>query len=533
MNVEQVCRLLDNRMYHLLMFEGRPVKLRSDASACRQLYTKWQGDTDYETFKQQLRFHFESGWLMVNVQKDYTPLVAGLATAAGLGAGYGLYRLHKNRKTGTPVKREAVQAASAKKSIAERVRAGGENFPELATVEQLVESQQEDVIPQTVARAESVVCPISAQWSDAKPGTRPALFEHNVNSCYFHASMLMLYQMKDWIDSNITEKGGLLGSIKTVLDIMSKKDRIPISEFEESYKLVQHALDGNGIPNQQQDANEFIVYLISQIADKTPIQFETQSSLNYPPQGEAIEIKKLVCDGIPISVHNVAKFAEYWGKLSGQQKNLSLYTQESGVIVPKDETWKGKRACTLTRGGPSFDDVVDFKVEQKIHSFDHAEDTILKVVVRPGVENSINVCTLIENEFNGEQVHVVGRNLGPERPLFDVKVKQTTTFSDPNQFCIVHLKYRPNDISGKSFQYCNQVELQNVKYDLTCVIFRSGCGVNSGHYTAALKIEADWIFYNDLANARKIINGNLSSVPGTPFMMLFKRVEQEERKEDD
>jgi uncharacterized UBP type Zn finger protein len=75
--------------------------------------------------------------------------------------------------------------------------------------------------------------------------------------------------------------------------------------------------------------------------------------------------------------------------------------------------------------------------------------------------------------------------------------------------------------------------MQGVEYHLTCVIFRSGCGRDSGHYTAALKIEADWIFYNDLANARKIINGNLSSVPGTPFMMLFKRVEQEERKEDD
>jgi hypothetical protein len=514
MDVNAVCRHLDNRTYHLVMFQSRPVKLKSNISACRQLYMQWHGDANYDAFKKKLRFHFENGWLVVNVKKDYTPVVAGVGLAAGLGVGYGLYHRQKNKST------PAVNRP-APKSIKQRVIDNSGKFPDWKVVDewlispQTVKDETKDLVVQV--RGD---CVNTANWHDAQIG--PAVFTNYANSCYFHASMLMLFQMREWLSAKLQNEL----QIMPLLTAMSTHDVLTEKSFIEPYTLVQNALNAHNITFQQQDANEFIMYLISRIRDPAEIQFGTSSHLNKPPIDKEVSIDKLVCNGRPIIKKNVQVFGQYWEILTDEQKDLSLYTLDGKIIIPKD---KGRQECNIAVGSPAFDDVVNFEVQDRDEEPNHGTDTILKVVLRPDIKENTNVCELIQNEFNTSQISVVGVHSGTPNSLFHVKAKKTTVFTpnSKNQFYIVHFQYKPNEISGKHFTYRDAVDFQGVCYDLTCVIFRSGCGANSGHYTAALRIEQEWIYYNDYPQTRKIIpDGDLSKVPGTPFMMLFKRRDQ-------
>jgi hypothetical protein len=506
------------------MFQGRPVKLKSNISACRQLYMQWHGDANYDAFKKKLRFHFENGWLVVNVKKDFTPVVAGVGLAAGLGVGYGLYHRQKNKST------PAVNRP-APKSIKQRVIDDSGKFPAWEIVnEWLITPQKNEEDKKEPVVQVQRQCVNTAIWQDAQIG--PAVFTNYANSCYFHASMLMLFQMREWLSAKLQNEL----QIMPLLAAMSTHNVLTKKSFIGPYMLVQNALSANNITFQQQDANEFIMYLISRIGNPVEIQFDTHSHLNKPPIDKEVSIDELVCNGRPIIENNVQVFGQYWKILTDEQKDLSLYTLDGNIIIPKD---KGGRECNIVVGSPAFDDVVNFTVQDKEEEPKHGTDTILKVVLRPDIEENTNVCELIQNEFNTSQMSVVGFPSGTPKSLFHVKAKQTTVFApnSKNQFYIVHLQYKPNEISGKKFTYRDAVDFQGVCYDLTCVIFRSGCGANSGHYTAALRIEQEWIYYNDYPQTRKIIPyGDLSKVPGTPFMMLFKRrdraVEEEEKENE-
>jgi hypothetical protein len=189
--------------------------------------------------------------------------------------------------------------------------------------------------------------------------------------------------------------------------------------------------------------------------------------------------------------------------------------------------------CTLSRGDPDVDDIME-KLAGETREHKPQISNILMVILRPDVQE---ICEHVASTFNSSQKSVVGlQPIGEVDALFNVKVLNVTTYipKPQNLYYLVHLNYDPQKLSGVTFQYSDAaVQMQGVDYHLTCVIFRSGCGRDSGHYTAALKIGVDWIYYNDYPVRRTNINGNLSSVPGTPFMMLFKRVEQEEERKDD
>lgn len=372
-----------------------------------------------------------------------------------------------------------------------------------------------------------------AGWDDADEDVRPGGFENMGNSCYFHSAMLMLYQMKDWyseqVKSSIDGYGrDMLLSLDALLVEMGEDPQLSILLTTPPYNLVQDVLFPRD-RNRQQDANEFFTGLFQIMllnkCNLASITFGAISQTFDPDPKSLQEIPYLVHNAQFVPSNVVEEFRTRWNKLEKKDQDFENWTlgERDGnpEIVrrtnrdPNSAFYQPPiQRASLADPDPTGIDIKNTSRSQTV------DETILRVYLPPG---DSDVCTLIESAFNEGQDVAVGAKHG----FFNAKtiVDYTYTFL-PAKFLIVSMLFVPNKMS-RFFVYCDTISLQfdgiSYPYDLQCVIFRFGCTADSGHFTAALKVGDQWVYYDDSPPSRKLTTlEELSEISGVPFMLLFK-----------
>ena len=503
LNVDALCAALDNRLDHRLMFEGKVVRgLHRRESVCRQLYDRWLSmggkHSTYDLFKKSLRFRVNNGWVMASVKYDPTPVIA--AGVAGLGltaAGLGAYQYLKKPKP-------------------------------------LISN-----LPNTNANLKPIVWTPGPEdkWRDASGDLRPGVFRNMGNSCYFHSAMLMLFQMRDWFRATVRStiedevKHGseeeMLKNLEELLSSMETNALLGTELIGPVYKNVQGILFPNEPPNRQQDANEFFMRLFGTMQrlglSMDGIGFKSVSTLFDPAPDTTQQIRSLEIGGLPIEEKLVDKFFNEWlgfDKESPEYK-LTNWTLENEQFVAR--TQKDKKS-------PGYQDEVSVGNDYNFNPQDIVTTTssrtnetqpmyVLNVYLPP---TEHDICKIVERTNSGQDTP---GNLRIPGDLFNSKTKIHEKYEfEERDYYLVLMKYYPGKTASK-FTYCDMITLGAHQYSLDCIIFRMGGTGSCGHFTAALNINSQWVYYDDSPPKRKLTTlDELSDVRwAVPFMLLFNK----------
>lgn len=497
LNVDALCAALDNRLDHRLMFEGKVVRgLHRRESVCRQLYDRWLSmggkHATYDLFKKSLRFRVNNGWVMASVKYDPTPVIA--AGVAGLGltaAGLGAYQYLKKPKP-------------------------------------LISN-----LPNKNAKPPRTPSPSDPRL-DAPDDWRPGVFKHINSSCYFHAAMLMLFQMKDWYHSavektisadELSDEANLLKKLDELLTDMEQYSLLSTQLTTPAYDTVQRILFPAERRNRQQDADIFsALYAIME-----PLGIDLKSVTldrrvkTFEPAVDNEQIKELRFEEQNVGQALVDEFEKKWKTLQGQDRLLENWTMVDGKIVSRTNKRNGTDGFQreISIGGDDNFSPDDVKVDQSTDPEERREP-LFPLIVTLLPENG-EVCKLVEATFNNGRFVAANKRL--DGNLFNSKTKRHESFVYTDlSYCVVLMQLRPNAVP-KKFEYCPEISLQGHAYMLTCIIFRVGCGIDSGHYTAGLKIGDAWVYYDDIPPKRKMTTLEALS-KAVPFMLLFKKASQ-------
>jgi hypothetical protein len=477
LTVEQTCRRLDNRLDTPLLFEGRPVQLRPRGSVCRQLYRLWtlRNDQvlDYESFKDALRFRLTRDLTEVTMARDLIPWIA-----SGLTGGLGIAALYY------------LNSKQASKQL-------------------------------------SLLIPDSDN-SLVKADPWPALFRNAGNSCYFHAAMQMIYQMKDWfmdtqpaandVDASqfkpkykgqidplafVGHAAKILDELKSLITCMQQYEILEQHVFGATYQTVTNYFLPNSPPGQQQDANDFLVKLFQCIQDVSAISIRRHST-------KLISRKLLpwTCGGEEIPIDVMTEFY-----LTNPSKPISDYTFDSSRNAIR---LKAKDECSLETPAIIKQDIIDGQDVDR-QEIDEDPANILKVPPQK------QLCACVKKLFlpHVEFITCINKSIHERMQVACSKIVVQT----PSTYLIVHVTFDPDQCpSNFTVDWCRDIEIHQHLFDLICVIYKTGCR-ESGHYTASLKIDDEWKFYDDTAQTVQAIGG--PDPPGAkkalPLMLLFKR----------
>lgn len=377
-----------------------------------------------------------------------------------------------------------------------------------------------------------------AAWPAASDDVRPGVFENMGNSCYFHSAMLMLYKTKDWYSDQVefAEKssvdGGrseMLSMLDELLKNMESHSQLPTSLTMPAYDSVQRVLFPLDL-NRQQDANEFFVGVLNTMErlnyNIDAFKFPVTEQRFDPDPAHLQEIDSLVHNARLVPRRLVESFKRKWATLSEADRNLDNWTlvkkNGSPEIVRRtvrDRDSDGYQP-PLQRANLDDPDPTGVKITDGYETR-NSQETVLKVYLPPGRGD---VCRLIETAFNEGQYVAVGFGYG----LFNVKtlIRYTYTYP-PGKYLVVSMLFNPDHVPD-AFEYCESISLNYERvrraFYLHCVIFRFGCTADAGHYTAALKVDDQWVYYDDSPPSRKLATlDELSAIKGVPFMLLFRR----------
>jgi len=487
LTVEQTCQRLDNRLDAPLIFEGQRVKLRPQGSVCRQLYKLWslrnQDVLDYESFKQALRFRLSSNLTEVTMARDLTPWIAGGLTAVGIGAASLMLRNYRNKET------------------------------KGSSTSQLVKNVKMEHTEHT--------------------GLRPSVFQNQYNSCYFHAAMLMLYQMKDWFlkvepktqeaeravgqasDIDFDNASDVLICLKELISKMSTQDVIPSKVITPIFRKVHTLISPNLGFGCQEDADSFLQRVLDRVKDVSDLEITTE--IIRRPSKETLPLlcnQKEVPDNIKLSFVGSAKRRDGSGAII-----ISDYTFNGVNIREREE-----REYPLTypeEGFVSQKEIAEKDLQDGVLTYNKA--TIHHVDAAP------NMCDAITFNIEiGDECYFSCFN--ETAPALKVRCRQDKTYFVSKYF-IVHVAYKGSDMKPT---LCDNIQLREHDYALTCVLCRgSSPERGGGHYTAALKIDSQWWYYNDIGERRAKL-ASVRNIEGWPSALLFERrpmIEVMEQKE--
>ena len=340
--------------------------------------------------------------------------------------------------------------------------------------------------------------------------------------------------MKDWYHSavqktisaeGLNEYANLLKTLDELLTDMEKYPLLSTQLTTPAYDAVQRILFANERRNRQQDANIFsALYTIMTTLgiDLTCVTLDSRVK-TYKPAADNEQIKELWFEEQKVDQTLVEEFETKWKASKDQEQLLENWTIVNGEIVPRTNKKNGTLGFQreISTGGDLNFNPDDVKVDRSTEPEERSESLFpLIVTLLPG---NGRVCELVEATFNTGQY--VAANTRLDGNLFNSKTKRHESFIYTDlSYCVVLMKYRP-EVVPKKFEYCLEISLQGHAYMLTCIIFRVGCVINSGHYTAALKVGAAWVYYDDIPPKRKLTTlDELSGLRAVPFMLLFKKV---------
>jgi hypothetical protein len=554
MNVDEVCEKMGNRAHKYVLFEGTTFKVKANPSLCRQLYEIHGQGLNYEKFKQKLRFQTDKGWLVVTFKRDYTPLAGAVAGAAtvGLGLAYGAHRYKRSQVPAVPaVAAEALYSPTSASPIHAEVHIGREQFSDS------VEEYQIGLDPYASSdeKDEFVAESLGQQLVE----DQPHVFPHVGNSCYFHASMLLLFQMRDWF-LNLNDQNPLVQTLQNLVRDMTKplvKNRV-----ENDFDSVASILFPNEFLKTQQDAADFLRGVLTSIDDKKEIEVTPIKITRYST--EAIE--SLTCNKVKVNHDEVMRFKnDEWQKY----RNVDKFTlNKEGKIVLKDRYIIENDAIKPRPGYVEADEViapieafvqVDGKYKLNTQTYgkrsnygmlkgdlDNAPCTINRdsdyvdapnefnntdstyrtktPILEIGLGVYTDVCQMVKDVSVGPD-ELQATSMDGE--LFYRKVITNMTYRF-EKYIIIMLKFPKEDIgrlSNKQYTFCNVMQLNRSNYKLICVVHRRGSQEKQGHYTASLQIGDGWWHYDDIQKPPSPILQNPSNARGVPYLLLFKKME--------
>lgn len=497
LTVNQTCERLNNRLDTPLLFEGRRVKLRPNDSVCRQLYQLWRRRShqvrDYPSFKQSLRFQLARDVTRVTMARDLRPWVAGGLTAAGLGAASAWYLTSRD----TPTMKSTATGG--------RGNAG-------TTRNQPQQPQQKfEAYPY-----DDLKCGPERNENDSG---KPAVFQHWNNSCYFHSAMLILYQMKDWFletqpnadSSEYVNAAPLLADLKFLITRMSKQDVIPVKCFSTIYTRAHQIVFPTHSKGCQEDTDSFLNGVFNRVADISEIVVAKNTW-----ECVSKELIPLYYDGQKVPEAVTLPFSQTADRNDKGEIIFGNYSYEGTEIVKK----KGKRWEFMKTDLISQEAIPDN--ELTLSAFTAEPWTRLKVL--PGEDFFYNIQVRLESE----KVWYTRCENPDYYPGLMVRCRRTRKF-EPSKYLIVHVHYGlPKDF--KTTLKETNIKLKGRAYTLIGATFRDGStGGSGGHYTAAIAIEDQWWYYDDLGPTRYNIE-SLSQITLWPQTLLFRRVDQEPKQ---
>jgi len=511
MNVDDACRYLNNRLGVRLMFEGQVIyNLSHRHSACRQLHDLWLKKTgrqkSYEDFKKMLRFRMSKGWVVANVSYDPVPVIAAAAGLTALAAGGVAYA---KLRRGSPVNVSPSISANTPKLDPHRINSSSDRPPD------------------TDGSSRMDAPKLDPHVSFDPIENRPAVFVNVGNSCYFHASMLMLYQMRKWYFARDCNDNALLSELGQLLHQMGIKDCIRGPEVRKYYLNIQRAMFPADV-NRQQDANEFFLTLFRIMSSDancnlTPVSFKTIIDTCEPVDSDAMKINSLIFEAKPIDSDEVRDFERRWIEFQPEQRNFTQWTVIDGKIVKRTQGDSKKPGYQpqIQSGDANPFGSLDFETLPQTRRREELTFQILNLVLP---NDRSDVCKLVELAMLEGQTKIGQVKLDPKLDLFNYKTKSFETYENVDEYLMVLMAYDPKSVGSRRFEYLDTIEIGLYTYRLTCVIYRIGCGANAGHYTAALFVGSTWVHYDDLSQSRTDV-ANLGVLRGVPFMLLFHRQE--------
>ncbi len=360
-----------------------------------------------------------------------------------------------------------------------------------------------------------------------KPLLRPAVFKNVNNSCYFHSAMLMLYQMRGWYRTRRCLPNRLLYALDDLLQLMEAKDHISASELQDAYSLVQKEVFPGQV-NRQQDANEFFMSLfkvmVSAKCDMEPLSFVTIAKTFEPADSPDMVIQSLVFKAKPLDANLVEEFTFRWVGLPPDKRKLSEWTVVDGDIVERDAHKRnGKKSNyqpEISRADANRFGQLDFDTQEPtVRQTTEQTSQILNLVLPA---DRSDVCQLVADVLAKGQVTV--SQVQPKnqpQALFNLKTKAEETYARVAQFLMVLMVYDPRTvIAGRQFTCTDSILVGADRYALTCVIYRSGDNAG-GHYTAAVRTDGRWMYYDDVSETRVPVPSLVGS--RVPFMLLFQK----------
>jgi hypothetical protein len=430
---------------------------------------------DYESFKEALRFRLTRDLTEVTMARDLTPWIAGGLATAGLSAAVITYL--KSKKSSPQVRHEDIE------------------------------------VDEAIARSDVHK---THQW--------PALFRNAGNSCYFHAAMQMIYQMKDWfmqtqpaannVDPSrfkpkyegqkdplafMGHTTEILDELKGLITKMERYEMLERQDFEVTYKTVTKLFLPNNPSGQQEDSNDFLVKLFQCIKDVSAISIRRHTTKLISKN-----ILPWTCGDQVIPRHVMEQFYS-----THPSKSISNYTFDSSQ---NEIRLKADGECSLETPAIVEQDIDGQDVDRQ--EIDEEPANILKVHPQK------QLCYFVETLFlpHTEFITCINKPIHERMPVACSKIVLQT----PSTYLIVHVTFDPDRcISNFRVDWCVDITIHERAYDLICVIYKTGCR-DGGHYTASLKIDSEWKFYDDTARNVQVIGGP-GDKEGLPLMLLFKR----------
>jgi hypothetical protein len=344
--------------------------------------------------------------------------------------------------------------------------------------------------------------------------------------------MLMLYQMKEWfINRQCEQQHVLLTTLDNLLDLMNSQSVINEQDITPFYQIIQTEMFPAN-KNWQQDANEFFTSLFEIMQSATcnldQVTFSAIVETFDPIDTPDMEIRSLIFGATPIDPQKVFNFSRKWETLPPEQQNLQWWTVVNGEIVerPEKNRIRGTKDYqpAISRGDVDDFESLDFKTEATIRRTTLERYQVFNIVLP--AERS-DVCKLVEDVLKHGQM-TSSQLISNHRPrsLFNLKTKKNETYNNFPWYLLVLMKYVPRSIAAdRKFTYMDAITVNDDdSYALTCVIYRRGCGSESGHFTAALFGTSGWVYYNDRTKSRDKVQNLAELEERVPFMLLFQKL---------
>jgi hypothetical protein len=371
---------------------------------------------------------------------------------------------------------------------------------------------------------------LSEDAGPAADGRRPpAAIAQMGNSCYFHSTLLLLYNMKDAVDKFKVDKNNsqLFTKLRKALQMMSERVVIKDdTELKNLYKLVQRRIFNER--GAQQDAPGMLSGLFELVKNDQQLVENFQSETTF--QFSNVEIKALACsiDGevLLITGKPLDDFERKWSLWRKDEKKNAkslvlanwAFDKKNQIIVKKPKKPKEldrEQYCGLERAAVS--QVVQTDYEKVDTRKFEVIGPILKIPLPTSGKGTRKPCAIVQKYLSKPQQSVVAR-ARHDLDLFNFQCLQTTAIIPPTaKYFIVQLTFRVTRDMKVRFEYEDAVP----GYELICVVHKTG-GAYGGHYRTSLKFHGRWHAYDDFPLTRKHIQHPSASAP--PYLLLFRRI---------